>query len=360
MLSRLLAFFLLPSAFALLVGPLAACTPTGSSPSLDEDIPVLSSTFTTPRDTSDNVDSPAVWHGPEGQHWLIATAKEGDVLRVHDATDGTPIQRVGGEGTALGQFDRPNGVFVIDDLVVVIERNNRRVQVLRLPEFTPLGIFGTDVLKRPYGLYVAPESADTYHLYVTDQYELPDERIPPDHALGERVRQFRFNVRGDTLQSEHVRAFGETSGPGVLHVVESLWGDPMNDRLLVAEEEEGDSKLIVYTMDGAFTGTVINASFFPHQAEGVVLRDCPDGGGLWVTTDQGEGVNTFHTFDRATLAPVGSFRVDGVLNTDGIALTSTAFGPFAAGAFYAVHDDGSTVGVDWATIAEALEYRCAG
>jgi len=360
MLSRPLNFFLLPSAFVLFLGCLAACAPTGSSPSVDETIPVLSPAFATPRDTSDNVDSPAVWHGPEGQHWLIATAKEGDVLRVHDATDGTPIQRVGGEGAALGQFDRPNGVFVIDDLVVVVERNNRRVQVLRLPDFTPLGVFGTEKLKRPYGLYVTPDSADAYHIYVTDQYELSNERIPPDRALGERVQQFRFQVRGDTLQSAHVRAFGATSGPGVLHVVESLWGDPRNDRLLVAEEEEGDSKLMVYTMDGAFTGTIINASFFPHQAEGVVLRDCPDGGGLWVTTDQGEGVNTFHAFDRATLAPVGSFRIDGVLNTDGIALTSAAFGPFAAGAFYAVHDDGNTVGIDWAAIAEALAYRCGG
>jgi len=49
-----------------------------------------------------------------------------------------------------------------------------------------------------------------------------------------------------------------------------------------------------------------------------------------------------------------------VLNTDGIALTSAAFGPFAAGAFYAVHDDGNTVGIDWAAIAEALAYRCGG
>ena len=102
----------------------------------------VSEVFTTPRDTWDNVDTPAVWHGAEGQHWLLTTAKEGDVIRVHDAATGAPIRRVGGAGTDLGQLDRPNAVTVIDDLMIVVERDNRRVQVFSLPEFEPLGAFG--------------------------------------------------------------------------------------------------------------------------------------------------------------------------------------------------------------------------
>ncbi|MDZ7691796.1 MAG: hypothetical protein U5K69_11835 [Balneolaceae bacterium] len=90
---------------------------------------VLKEVFHTDRDEGDNVDSPAVWHGPDGQHWLLATAKEGDTIIASDATDGSLIQRFGGSGTGSGQFERPNGIAVIDDLVLVVERDNRRIQV---------------------------------------------------------------------------------------------------------------------------------------------------------------------------------------------------------------------------------------
>jgi hypothetical protein len=41
---------------------------------------LIKEAFTTLRDESDNVDSPAIWHGEDGQNWLLATAKEGNVL----------------------------------------------------------------------------------------------------------------------------------------------------------------------------------------------------------------------------------------------------------------------------------------
>ena len=41
-------------------------------------------------------------------------------------------------------------------------------------------------------------------------------------------------------------------------------------------------------------------------------------------------------------------------NTDGIAITQTAFGPFKKGAFYAVHDDGNIAAFDLADIAECM------
>jgi 3-phytase len=36
---------------------------------------VLKEAFHTERDESNNVDSPAIWHGPGGENWLLATAK---------------------------------------------------------------------------------------------------------------------------------------------------------------------------------------------------------------------------------------------------------------------------------------------
>jgi 3-phytase len=312
----------------------------------------------TERDTLDNIDSPAVWHGPDGQHWLLSTAKTTDVLVVNDAATGKELQRVGGSGTGPGKLERPNGIAVIDDLALVVERDNQRVQVFRLPSFTPLGTFGASDLRKPYGIAVYP-AADrgAYVAYVTDNYELTEDVVPPDSMLGERVRQYRVTVGADKVQAELVSTFGDTSGPGVLKVVESIAADVPNNRLLIAEELETASHIKVYTLDGKFTGKVLDSGLFPNQAEGIILYACGDTAGYWVTTDQGMGANTFHVFDRQTLAHVGSFQGVQTLNTDGIALTQRGFADFPDGAFYAVHNDGNVAAFSWTAIADSLKLR---
>lgn len=343
---------------AVIGGWTAGCAPAMRPATVPVSAPVtVAEAFTTPRDTLDNIDSPAVWHGPEGQHWLLSTAKTGDVIVISDAATGRTLRRVSGPGTAVGQMERPNGIAVIDDLAFVVERDNHRVQVFRLPAFQPVGMYGADDLTLPYGLAVVPNGAGAYITWVTDNYEQADESIPPDAELGRRVRQYRVRVSGGGLRAEPVRAFGATGGAGTLRVVESIAADPANGRLLVAEENPGESALKVYALDGRFLGPVIPPAFFPSQAEGIALYACGARDGYWIATDQSHEANTFHVFDRRTLAHLGSFRGPTVRNTDGVALTQVGFGPFEAGAFYAVHDDGNVAAFSWSAIADALGLR---
>lgn len=328
-----------------------------NAPDIDavEPIPhpvVLTEVFHTERDEGDNVDSPAFWHGPNGEHWLIATAKETDVMLVYDAETGKFLQRVGGSGTAAGQFDRPNGVAIIDDLMLVVERNNHRVQVHHLPSFETIGFIGEDVLIRPYGLTLYPLPEGGYMLYVTDNYETPDEQIPPDSELGERVKQWRFTVTDGQLASELIRSFGDTSGPGVLPKVETIWVDPDHNRLLIADEQGLSHK--IYTLDGEFSGEMMGAAIFQYEPEGLVLYTCPDGSGYWIATDQSHEDNTFHIFDRKTLSHLGAFQAGQTTNTDGVALTQLSYGPFNKGAFAAVHNDGSVSTVSLVDVEKAL------
>ena len=79
--------------------------PEGEEAGADTAAVVVSEIFETPRDTIDNIDSPAVWHGPNGEHWLLATAKETDLIVVSDATTGEVVRRVGTTGTGIGQMD---------------------------------------------------------------------------------------------------------------------------------------------------------------------------------------------------------------------------------------------------------------
>ena len=254
----------------------------------------IDETYQTQRNEADNIDSPAIWHGPNGEHWIIATAKEGNVLVVYDAATGSLIQRLGETGNKPGQFSRPNGIFVIDDLALIVERDNRRVQVLNLPNFHCLGFIGDNVLAKPYGLFAYPLKNGHYNLYVTDNYETPDEEVPPDSLLGKRIHQFDFFIDHDSISWKCIREFGATQGIGVLKVVESIWGDVENNHLLIAEEDTTQSSVKVYNLEGNFSGIVFGQGVFKHQVEGIALFETGSQTGYWIVTDQSHDENQFH------------------------------------------------------------------
>ena len=314
--------------------------------------PAITESYITRWDQNDNIDSPAVWHGPGNRHWLIATAKTSDALVVYNAVDGHELHRVGGPGNGPGQFERPNGIAVVDDHVLVVERDNHRVQVLKLPELTSIGSFGSESLVRPYGLY-AESSGNTWTVFVTDNYETADERIPDPGALGERVKKFTVSLTNDRLESTLDISFGATTGKGVLYVVESIWGDPVSRRLCIADEHETERCVKVYTYDGEFTGLTAASGLIENECEGIVLYERGNGG-YWVVTDQGRQSNVFYVLDRDSFSLLGSFTGSHTANTDGIALSNSPLGPFSSGAFFAVHDDGGVSAFSWQTIADSL------
>jgi len=323
-------------------------------------IPVIEENWVSAWDENDNVDSPAFWLAPDGQAWVISTMKSGNGLLVHNASTGEEINRIGSFGTELGQFSRPNGIWIIDDLVVIVERDNRRVQVLSLPDFTPIAHFGEDLLIKPYGLSIYKSDLG-YELYITDNYETPDEKTPPAEELDKRVLHFRFNNDDAGFKYEFVRYIGETSGEGVLKVVESIYADYENNTLLIAEEEEGLEKTYILVYDltsGKYTGKTIGKGVFLSQAEGIAIYDCGNGEGFIVATDQNKGENTFHFFDRKTYEHLGGFLSKVTQNTDGIWLTQSPFEGFPAGAFFAIHNDGGVSAFDWNVISEALNLQC--
>src|SRR3546814_4629314 len=97
---------------------------------------------------------------------------------------------VGRSGAGEGEFDRPNGVAVVDELLFVVERDNRRVQVLRLPGFSHVASFGNEEFEKPYGIWVN-RTGDGYEAYVTDAYMAGEDAqgediLPPLAELDRR------------------------------------------------------------------------------------------------------------------------------------------------------------------------------
>lgn len=334
---------------------LTACA-TAPAPREDRSAGVrLVERYTTTPTPVDNIDSVATWRGADGRHWLFASAKDVDNLVVFDAETGAHLRRVGETGSGPGQFERPNGIAVIDDLLFVVERDSHRVQVLSLPDFRPLLIFGEQELRVPYGLWIDRIAGGGYNVYVTDSYQLPDGSLPPLEQLSERVKRYTVKQAGDQLDAYFAGSFGDTGGHGALRWVESIHGDPANGRLLIAEEYlETGSTLRIYDMSGNYLGVDLDPSHFDGQAEGIALWACGDGGGYWLATDQRDDGNRFQVFDRVSLKHVGSFSGRHTSNTDGIHLQPMPTSAFPNGVFFAVHDDQAVSAFDWRDIAKAL------
>jgi len=242
---------------------------------------------------------------------------------------------------------------------VVVERDNRRIQVLRLPSLEPLGTFGEEHLERPYGVTVI-SSERSFELFVTDNFEPEPGLTPAPERLRERVEHFRFRVDGDSLSSERVGAFGETAGDGALTKVESIGADRGQGILLVADEDPGQLQYEIYDASCAYRSS-LGRGLFRIEPEGVALYECGRRG-LWVAVDQEETLTRFHLFDRETLEHKGSFTGAAAGNTDGIALTTRGFAGFSRGALFAVHDDQSMAAFDWAQVEETLSLTgiCGG
>ncbi|UWX04371.1 hypothetical protein H1235_04550 [Pseudoxanthomonas sp. NC8] len=251
-------------------------------------IPVIPESWTSAPVEGEEMDSLALW--PSGErNWVVATAKQGERLFVFDADSGTRIGTSGGPGGGPGQFRRPNGVAVAGDLLFVVERDGHRVQVLRLPDFTPLGDFGGGELQVPYGIWVDSSTPGTLTAYVTDSFmaDFAARTLPPRERLTERVKRYQVSVDASGhLQSRYPGAFGDTGEDGALRMVESIAGDPAHGRLLIAEEDRRvGSTLREYSLDGRYPGRDLTA--FEEDAEGVVLWPCGANGGYWIAVDQG-------------------------------------------------------------------------
>lgn len=306
----------------------------------------------------DELDSLAVWTAsPDDAVWLIATAKSSHRLVRFDADTGARLGEVGGLGAEAGRFRRPNGIAIHGDLLFVAERDNRRVQILRLPGFTPLGSFGEESLRAPYGLWVRPLAADTFDVYVTDN-EMRGERydiVPPLAELDRRVWRFRLRLPADGGPVVETRMhFGDTSEEGALRMVESIAGDAEHDRLLIADERMPRSTLREYTLDGRATGRAVPENMFGFEAEGVVLWACGPRDGYWLAVDQLSPQTLFHLFARDSLAHVGSFRGLRTAQTDGIALRTAPSRAFPRGALFAVDDDRAVAAFDLRRVVAAL------
>lgn len=338
-------------------------TPTATAPAPTSPPITVAETWKSALTRADELDSLASWTTEDGEVWLIASAKSTHRLVIYDGQTGKQLRTVGSKGSALGQFNRPNGVAVFGDRLFVVERDNRRVQVLALPGFDPVGSFGADVLRSPYGIWLNETEPGELEVYVTDSFMYGSrfDVVPPYAELDQRVRRFRIQAdQHGALRAHYSGSFGSTDPSTALRMVESIAGDAANDRLMIADESRSDdtrhrgSTVREYTLAGVATGRSIPEGSFAAEAEGVALWSCPDGGGYWIAVDQLAPLTVFHLFDRQTLESRGSFQGKATAFTDGVVLDASASGRFPGGALYAIDNDVAVTAFDLRDVVTKL------
>ncbi|MBN2241618.1 MAG: 6-bladed beta-propeller [Acidobacteria bacterium] len=328
------------------------------APSGQEEVPAvrIRESYTTEKYAGDDLDSVAVWHGDGNANRLIVTSKAKDRLLVFDASTGAFVRHVGNPGNKPGEFSRPNGIAVSGNFLFVVERDNQRLQALRLPDFQPLGTTAAGELQRPYGIALVPGM----QAYVTDNYDAPESAAGQTEGLAatldRRIKRFSFTPEGpNSLASKMMSRFGNTDGPGILWKVETIAADPEKNRLLVADER--NNKFNAYTLEGRFRGEVMGEGIFRYEPEGAALVRC-GGKGYWIACDQEASLSCFRVFDRDSLNYIGTFTGCSTANTDGVALTQAAFPSFPGGAFFAIDDDAAVSAFDLEKIFDGLGLRC--
>jgi 3-phytase len=323
--------------------------PSSRKPAAPTNVRTIPEVFRTQDWPGSDVDSVALWRNPKGGALLFVTAKQANVVYACDGLTGKLVATIGKRGRGLGEFNRPNGVAVIDDYLIVTERDNHRVQVFDLPSLKPVLFFGQDVLLLPYGLTVF-RSGGGYELYVTDDYQVGNP--------SRRVKHFRLVKSESVLDAKLINVFGDARGPGVLQKVESILADPTRDRLYIGDEVTRDVK--IYNLAGQFTGSTLGKGLIRYDPEGLALfedRLVPSKGWL-VVTDQGPRQTVLNLFARDDGRFIGAVMGQPALaNTDGITLSPGDLGPFQRGALYCVHNDIRVQAYSWADVESALHLR---
>ncbi len=288
-----------------------------------------------------NVDSLAFWESPgPGETLLFVTAKDNSLLEVWKS----PFKD--NELSSIAFSSAVNGVAVDQErnLLYVTESGSRKVIILSLPGLERRGEFGQGNLgEGETNLDILKQSTGQTLVYVTD-----------DHNV------HRF----DAYSGAHLGVF---SPP--VSSIETVLADDFYQIILVPEEQgpQGNPGVYAFYPDGTpfkrkGTNRFGDHDEFDADEEGILLYTFPhggaedNGGGFIVVADQRSDQTDFEFFDRVTWEHLGTLRIDGVSNSDGIASTQKPLPGYPLGVFVAVNDDRTTVGVGWDVILEKIGH----
>jgi 3-phytase len=297
--------------------------------------PAVDSTVETqlmPGKQGDVADDMAIWRDPDhpGRSLVIADDKsdQGGVA-VYDL-DGKLVQYqpIG----KIGNIDLRDGYRIGSRSVILVGANDRAGDLLRFWALDPASRTLASLEARPlrsiernYGFCLG-RSRDRTYAFVSQQ----------DSGV---LEQYELVDAAGTVDAKRLRTFAVGSQ------AEGCVVDDATGALYVAEEDVGIWRYDVDPGSGSRRTSVdaVGGGHLQADVEGVSLARGEDGRGVLVASSQGD--STFAVYDvDAPNAFRGSFRVhrsgniDGVSETDGLAVAAGDFGPNYPDGLLVVHD----------------------
>lgn len=283
-----------------------------------------------------NVDSIAFWDAPDPTNTLMfVTAKGNDLVEVWQ------FPFAGNELAPIPFPANVNGVAV-DQETDLLYVSDAIVTVLSLPGLSEQSDFGGGVLGvGENNLDILKQTGGQTVICVSD-----------DHIV---------HLFDATNHAE----IGSFQPP--VSSIETVLADDFYQMILVPEEQgpAGNPGVFAYHPDGSpfergGTNRFGNAGEFEADEEGILLYTFPASGigdygtGFVVVSDQKSTQTDFEFFDRLTWAHIGTLRLTGVSNTDGIASTQKPLPGYPLGLFAAINNDTTTALLGWDVIFGAL------
>ncbi len=191
------------------------------------------------------------WHGGDGEHWAVGIVDGFDGLVIVDAEKGGEIRRLGKHGAEKDEFDDPIAITVVDGMAFVLERGNRRIQVVEFPECASLGFFAVDRLHDPVDFALFRIELGAFYAYILDTAEIDGQ--PQTHVL-----RYACSRAVNTFHDDYLATFGYSPGDGFLRNATGIAVDRDARQVLVTEKHAGGVKTRVFTLDGDFVGLDVN------------------------------------------------------------------------------------------------------
>ncbi|MFC1645314.1 hypothetical protein ACFL08_04785 [Patescibacteria group bacterium] len=290
-----------------------------------------------------NIDSIAFWEAPDPLDTLMfVTAKSGDLIEVWKypflSNERSPI-RIDG---------LPNGVAVdqVRNELLIGDARKNKVLVFALPSLVFKREFGRGVIERgETNLDILNKDGNSF-AYVSQN---------------NAVHMFN-SVTGKKIR---------TISPPVSEI-ETVLVDNFYE-LIYIPEGQGSSGFKAGVYSYQYDGNLNNkkgsnffggGGIFVDDEEGIALYTCPsdkssdNGAGFIIISEQSSPLNQFEFFNRQTWKHIGTLQIEGVNNTDGIAIFQKPLPKFPSGIFAAIDDDSRISVVSWEKVAEATGLSC--
>lgn len=233
-----------------------------------------------------NLDSITSWN-----NLILVSSKNNHSILCFNKNTGKLVQTIGSKGFDHDKFNRPNGLKVINDYLFIVERDNKRCQIINMKTKEAISYFGFKNLKKPYGID-GLFYKDQYIIFITDEKK-------------EIVFKFNIIIRDDEIKKISSDTFLELSGAKL----ESILLDETNNRILVADEKM--KKIRIFSLSGILIKNIEN--IFEGDPEDMVRTD-----DSYIFTDQIKEGTYFHVFDIKNMEYKHTLYNDLVKNSDGL------------------------------------------